>query len=106
MFLLPLSAALVCGSVALAAGSGDHSHGTPAPDEMLEAMRDMRAGHDHAHDFEAMNGISEAEIPQKFGLLMPRGDGRMEGRTPQRAARISRAISSNSVPKGDPILIS
>ena len=57
----------------LAGGTGEHSHNEPTPKAMLEAMRDMHADHDHAHDFEAMDGISEDDMHRTMDFLMDIG---------------------------------
>lgn len=55
---------------ALAGGSGNHSHGHDAtPTQLLKTIRDQHAGHDHAHDFEAMEDISEEDMHRTIDLL-------------------------------------
>lgn len=59
---------------ALAGGSGNHSHGHEAtPTKMLETMRDQHADHDHAHDFAAMDDISEDDMHRTIDLLIDIG---------------------------------
>jgi cytochrome c len=59
---------------AAAGGSGDHSHGPgESAEEMLEQMKEMHAGHDHRHDFEAMNDVSEEDMHRTMDLLMDIG---------------------------------
>ncbi len=71
--LFPVTAAVFSASVSLAGGSGQHSHDEPTPTQMLDVMRDMHAAHDHAHDFEAMDGISEEDMHRTMDFLMDIG---------------------------------
>lgn len=71
--LIPVTVAVVSASVTLAAGSGEHSHDQPTSEQMLDAMRDMHADHDHAHDFEVMDGISEEDMHRTLDFLMDIG---------------------------------
>lgn len=58
----------------LAGGSGNHSHDDePTPTQMLKSMRDMHADHDHAHDFEVMDGISEDDMHRTMDFLIDIG---------------------------------
>jgi cytochrome c551/c552 len=67
--------------VALAAGlpsspaRGDEGHGHGAVDqkEMLEMMKKMHGGHDHGHDFEAMEAVSAEDMGRVMGLMMEIG---------------------------------
>lgn len=67
------TAALLLASQALAHGDEEHGEGNPSPTEMLESMRDSHADHDHAHDFEAMEEISEDDMHRTMDLLMDIG---------------------------------
>lgn len=61
---------------ALAAGTGNHSHGEDTK-EMLERMQDMHDDHDHDHDFDAMTDVSEEDMHRtmdfltEIGLVVP-----------------------------------
>lgn len=71
--LIAAAVALAAAGPAHSAGSGDHTHDHGTPEEMLETMRDAHAGHDHGHDFEAMEGISEETMHRTMDFLMDIG---------------------------------
>lgn len=71
--LIAAAVALAAAGAAHSAGSGDHTHDHGTPEEMLETMRDAHAGHDHGHDFEAMEGISEETMHRTMDFLMDIG---------------------------------
>ena len=71
--IFPATIAVLGAGASLAGGTGDHSHGEPTPKAMLDAMQDMHADHDHAHDFEAMDGISEEDMHRTMDFLMDIG---------------------------------
>jgi len=71
--LTSITAATLAASAVFAAGTGEHSHDDSSPAEMLETMRDMHAGHEHAHDFAVMDGISEDDMHRTMDFLMDIG---------------------------------
>ncbi len=70
--LVGIASMFFSASMAMAAGTGDHDHG-PSPSEMLETMQEMHADHDHAHDFSAMDGISEEDMHRTMDFLVDIG---------------------------------
>lgn len=68
---------LIGAQAAVAAGSGDHDHGDASASEMLSTMGRIHAGHQHAHDFGAMEGVSEEDMHRTIdffvdiGLVVP-----------------------------------
>lgn len=72
-FILTTAFAALAAGFAFAGGTGDHSHEKPTPKAMIEAMRDMHASHDHGHDFEAIDGISEDDMHRTMDFLMDIG---------------------------------
>ena len=68
-----LIAAGTAGAV-LAAGSGNHTHdGDHNAADMLQSMQEMHEGHDHGHDFAAMEGISEDDMHRTMEFLIDIG---------------------------------
>ena len=56
------------------AGAGEPGHGHPpagqkADHQTIEQMREMHKGHEHGHDFEAMEHMSPAEIDRMMALM-------------------------------------
>lgn len=71
---LGAAAALIFSAgTALAGGSGDHAHDEPTPTEMLKSMEEMHAQHEHAHDFAAMEGVSEEDMHRTMDFLIDIG---------------------------------
>ena len=66
-------ALVMLASPALAAGSGDHTHGHDDAQDMLKDMADMHSGHDHGHDFAAMTDISEEDMHRTMDFLVDIG---------------------------------
>ncbi len=54
-------------------GDGGHLHGAANQEEMLEQMRKMHSGHDHGHDFEAMDHVSAEDMRRVMTLMMDIG---------------------------------
>ncbi|RYH09616.1 cytochrome c [Tropicimonas sp. IMCC6043] len=71
--LLTAIPALLCATISYAEGSGDHSHDEPTATHTLDVMREMHAGHDHEHDFEAMDDVSEEDMRRTMDFLMDIG---------------------------------
>lgn len=69
--LFPIMISMLTAGAGVAGGSGEHSHDEPS--KMLETMREMHAGHDHAHDFEAMDDVSEADMHRTMDFLIDIG---------------------------------
>lgn len=67
-FALPFSVGM-----ALAAGSGNHTHDDHSPVEMVREMQEEHAGHEHEHDFAVMNEVSEEEMHRTIDLLVDIG---------------------------------
>jgi len=61
--------ALLGATTALASGAGDHSHDENEPAEMLKSMQEMHEDHEHAHDFAAMDDITEEDMHRTMDLL-------------------------------------
>lgn len=70
-------AAAIFASAAIAAGAGDHTHDHDEQQEMIEQMRSAHEGHDHAHDFDALEDVSEEDMHRtmdamiEIGLVLP-----------------------------------
>ena len=64
---------LVGAQAAVAAGSGDHEHGPTSTTDMLRNMERMHEGHEHAHDFAAMEGVSEEDMHRTIDFFMDIG---------------------------------
>lgn len=68
---------LIGAQAANAGGSGDHDHGDTSTTDMLRNMERMHADHEHAHDFAAMEGVSEEDMHRTIdffvdiGLVVP-----------------------------------
>jgi cytochrome c551/c552 len=71
--LLTTTFSVALAGMAVASGGDDHSHDEPSADEMLESMIDMHSDHEHAHDFEAMDDISEDDMHRTMDFLMEIG---------------------------------
>lgn len=50
-------------------GAPGHGHGPQAGHDAMEQMREMHRGHEHAHDFEAMEHMSPAEIDRMMSFM-------------------------------------
>ena len=46
-----------------------HSHGPADQKEMLEQMKELHRGHDHGHDFEAMEEVSDEDSQRLLALM-------------------------------------
>jgi mono/diheme cytochrome c family protein len=46
-----------------------HGHGSADQKEMLEMMKKMHGGHEHGHDFEAMEEVSAEDMRRVMGLM-------------------------------------
>lgn len=53
----------------LASGANDHTHGESEPNEMLKTMQEMHKDHEHGHDFDAMDDITEEDMHRTLDLL-------------------------------------
>lgn len=56
------------------AGKAGHSHATQSPEQeadhsAIEQMREIHKGHEHGHDFEAMERMSPAEIDRVMSFM-------------------------------------
>lgn len=77
---IPLVALALAPAIAIASGDHDHEHGHENPGAMIERMREAHAGHDHAHDFEALEEMSDEDMMRTMnvlrdvGLAMPEMD--------------------------------
>lgn len=77
--LLAIPLLLVGAPLVLGAGSGDHAHGQGSgdahaeQDEALKKMMDMHAGHDHAHNFEAMSDVDKESMNRTMDMMMELG---------------------------------
>jgi cytochrome c551/c552 len=56
-----------------ARGDAGHGHGAADQKEMLEMMKKMHGGHEHGHDFEAMESMSAEDMGRVMGLMMDIG---------------------------------
>lgn len=72
---VPLAAAalLIGATSALASGAGDHSHDKASPSDVLKSMQKMHADHEHGHDFEVMDEITEKDMDRTMDLLVDIG---------------------------------
>jgi len=63
--------ALTGGLVWAGAGEAGHGHGPQAAGDhnAMEQMREMHKGHEHGHDFEAMEHMSPAEMDRMMALM-------------------------------------
>lgn len=52
---------------------GDHDHGATEHKENLERMKDLHRGHEHGHDFEAMEEVSVEDSQRLLGLMADLG---------------------------------
>lgn len=50
-------------------GDGGHQHGDEDQHEMLEHMRDIHRGHEHGHDFEAMDEVSPEDMRRVMAFM-------------------------------------
>lgn len=74
-------AILVAASLALSlvVAQPGHAHGkkenhpSPGPGSMLEQMRDMHKGHEHKHDFEAIDVLPPKEMTRVMNAMMEIG---------------------------------
>lgn len=71
---LAISAALLLGAQsASAAGDGDHAHADENVSEVLREMEELHDDHDHGHDFEAIEELSEEDMQRTMDLLSDLG---------------------------------
>ncbi|MDH3473192.1 MAG: cytochrome c [Rhodospirillales bacterium] len=61
------------GSMASAWSDEGHGHGATDQKEMLEMMKKMHGGHEHGHDFAAMEAMSTEDMGRVMGLMMDIG---------------------------------
>lgn len=68
--LLIIALALILGVPAgPAIADSGHDHGAPQGGDMLNQMKEMHKGHDHAHDFEAMEEVSPEDTKRILDLM-------------------------------------
>ncbi|NNG03557.1 MAG: c-type cytochrome [Inquilinus sp.] len=76
-YRLPLSAlglfVAIAALPAPALSDEGHDHAPGAEQEMLEQMRRTHAGHQHDHDFEAMEAVSAEDMQRVMTLMMDIG---------------------------------
>jgi mono/diheme cytochrome c family protein len=67
--------ALSTGGVTMGEAIADagHDHGASAQTENLERMKDLHRGHEHGHDFEAMEEVSVEDSQRLLGLMADLG---------------------------------
>lgn len=69
-----MTLALVAGGPSTSGwGDAGHEHRSGDQKEMLEIMRKMHSGHDHGHDFQAMEDVSAEDMRRVMGLMMDIG---------------------------------
>ncbi len=69
-----VTAGAICSSVAIAAGSDDHTHGHDhdVQEATIEQMRSAHEGHEHAHDFDALD-VSEEDMHRTMDVMIEVG---------------------------------
>ncbi len=67
--LLTAGAMLAIGAAGLAIADAGHSKPTMPVPENLDAMREMHKGHEHGHDFEAMEEMSATQMVRIMSLM-------------------------------------
>ncbi|SPH17698.1 hypothetical protein DEA8626_01224 [Defluviimonas aquaemixtae] len=73
VFAVVLAAVAIFDGKSTARADAGHTHADDEHTEMLEAMRDMHAGHAHHHDFEAMEDISPEDMHRTMDFMVDIG---------------------------------